>query len=122
MTFKSYRGSQTSRYLEAERAHGMELGGLAVAGAVGLETLSHGPMPQVRAGNTTKPRFKAPLEVMGQLILHDLARFVPETKCYEIPKGLERLNQLRARGLLAQAQEAKRAIEAFRHWEKEVAA
>lgn len=121
MKLTSFKGKITSRYRELEIRHGMDLMGLAVMGAIGLDMLAEGPLPQVCVITDGRKRYKAPMEVMGQFIIHGLAKFVPEKKHYEItPKGLARAVKLRELGLVDAAKAAKREIDAFQ--EKGVAA
>ena len=121
MKLTSFKGKITSRYRELEIRHGMDLMGLAVMGAIGLDLLAEGPLAQVCVITDGRKRFKAPLEVMGQFIVHGLAKFVPEKKHYEItPEGMARALKLRELGLVEAAKAAKREMDAYQ--ESEVAA
>lgn len=118
MKYEHLRHTLAARYREMETAVGVDVSGLGLMGALGLEKLSHGPMPQVRAGNDGKARFKAPLEVMGMLIKTGMARFVPEEKSYAITeRGESRLKTLVKLGLIHEAKKIQAKLEAAKKGE-----
>jgi len=115
MTYKSYKAELGSRFRDAMMEAGLHVAGLGLAGVLGLDVLSKGPLAAVQSGAKRQSASKAPLEIMGQLIVNKFAVFVPAEKHYVITEaGCQWLAAVRKQGLLDLAHEYRMVLENYK--------
>jgi hypothetical protein len=115
MTYKSYKAELGSRLRDVMEEAGLHIRNMGLAGVLGLEVLSNGPLAAVQSGAKRQAASKAPLEIMGQLIVNKFAEFVPAQKHYVITEaGCKWLAAVKQHGFLELAHQYRMELENFK--------